>query len=80
MFNLITKCVENFTDSESDTGAAIAKSLTLLVSMVISQILLLVVGKYLWNTCLVDVVSFAKPIDTIFKLFGVSLLLRLLVN
>lgn len=80
MFNLITKCVENFTDSESDTGTAIVKSLTLLASLVISQILLLVVGKYLWNTCLVDTVTFVKPIDNILKLFGVSLLLRLLVN
>ena len=43
------------------------------------QILLMFFGKFLWNTYLVPSVEFVKPIDSIWNLLGISILLKLLL-
>ena len=44
------------------------------------EILLLLLGKFLWNNYLVDAVTVVNPIDSIIQLFAITILLRLLLH
>jgi len=50
-----------------------------IISLIISQLLLLFVGKWLWNTYLTPIVN-VKQIESIWTLLGISVLLKLLIN
>ena len=81
MLNILEKCVSGLMPAvEGFEDNPLAKSLPLIISVVVSQIVLLLVGKFLWNRYLVKAVSFAKPITSIVQLFAVSVLLRLFVS
>ena len=54
--------------------------LPLLLAVVTVEILLLLVGKFLWNNYLVPAVTIVNPIDSIVNLFAITVLLRLLIN
>ena len=49
----------------------------LLVSFV-SLLLLLVVGKYLWNNVLVKIVDIVKPVKSVWQLLGFVVLVKLI--
>ena len=54
---------------------------SLLVSLIVFTIyliLILLVGKYLWNECLCKVITVCKPVQDIFTLLGVILLIDLI--
>ena len=44
------------------------------------EILLLFLGKFLWNNYLVKAVTIVEPIDSIIQLFAITILLRLLLH
>ena len=52
--------------------------LVVLVMLVIYFILVLLVGKYLWNECLCKVVTICKPVNNVFTLLGVILIIDML--
>jgi len=81
MLNTIEKFINNFTPTvEGFEDNPIVKSLPLIISVVVSQVLLLLVGKFLWNRYLVKAVTVVKPLSSIVQLFAVSILLRLFVG
>ena len=49
-----------------------------LFASIISLLFLLLVGEYLWNNVLVKVVTFAKPITSIWQILGLYVLFSLL--
>ena len=52
----------------------------MIISVVITQLLLLLLGKWLWNNYLVNTVSGVKPLESIGHLIAISVLLKLLIN
>ena len=54
--------------------AALVSFLTVLVVF----ILILLVGKYLWNAVLVDLLPFVKPAKSIWQILGLSILISLI--
>lgn len=52
--------------------------IVLLIILVIWITLVLVIGKYLWNECLCKVVNICKPMDNVFTLIGLVVLLDIL--
>ena len=50
-----------------------------LVSYVIVLVLLLSLGKYLWNDVLVKLLTVVKPVKSIWELLGLQILLSLLL-
>jgi len=81
MLNIIEKFVGNIIPSvEGFEDHPLAKALPLIISVVVSQIVLLLVGKFLWNKYLVKTVTVVKPITSIVQLFAVSVLLRLFIG
>ena len=54
---------------------------SIMVSLIVFTlylILILLVGKYLWNECLCKVITVCKPVQDIFTLLGVILLVDLI--
>lgn len=52
--------------------------LVTLITLVIVYLLILVLGKYLWNNVFVKVFTIAKPITSIWQLFALVVLFSLL--
>ena len=54
--------------------------IALIVSLIISQLILLLIGKWLWNSFLVPAVDNINALSSVWQLLGISLLLKLLIN
>lgn len=54
--------------------------LPMFLALLTTQLLLLLLGKFLWNNFLVAKIGGIKKLDSIFELFAISLLLRLLIG
>ena len=68
-------------DTEYFEGSQKMRELVPLILAVITvEIILLLLGKFLWNNYLVGALTFVKPIDSIIQLFAITVLLRLLIN
>ena len=52
--------------------------LPLLLAVITVEVLVLLVGKFLWNNYLVKSVSIVNPVESIVEIFAISFLLRLL--
>jgi hypothetical protein len=42
-------------------------------------ILLMLIGKWLWNSVVVEMVTVARPIESVFQLIGLAILVKLVV-
>tara|TARA_B110000908_G_C10226309_1_gene438107 strand:+ start:691 stop:939 length:249 start_codon:yes stop_codon:yes gene_type:complete len=82
MINILEKFFCNCLDNKEEFGNKdkINQPIALLLAIIISQLLLLLTGKYLWNNYLVNALTIVKPIDSIIQLFGISLLARLILS
>lgn len=66
---------ENFED-----GSKVRSMVPLVLAVVTVEILLLLLGRFLWNNYLVNAVTVLRPIDSIVQLFAITILLRLLLQ
>jgi len=69
---------EGFTDTNENNNKY--QLIAALISLVIINVLLLFLGKWLWNDFLVNVVTIVNPIDSIWQLLAVSVLSKLILN
>jgi len=85
MKQIISACVSkmlptNLNEKFQDGGVTSNGNLVvLLVTAVVIQVLLMVLGKYLWNNFLVKAVTIVKPVDSIWTILAISILGRLLL-
>lgn len=86
MKQIISACVSKMlpatlNEKFQDGGAVPSNGnlVVLLVTAVVIQILLMVLGKYLWNNFLVKAVTIFKPVDSIWTILAISILARLLL-
>tara|TARA_B100001989_G_C24529369_1_gene460659 strand:- start:141 stop:401 length:261 start_codon:yes stop_codon:yes gene_type:complete len=70
---------EHFREDTVENNS-IMKLLPTLLAIITVDILLLIFGKYLWNTYLVPSTSLVSPIKSIIDLLAIKILLRLLLN
>lgn len=59
----------------------LGKDVNLLIQFLLSLVpllLLLLVGKYIWNEVLVQVVTVVRPVTSVWQIFGLYLLLGLI--
>ena len=56
-----------------------ASMLSLLVSYFLIYIILLFLGKWIWNNHAVNMINILNPIDSIIPLVGLSILVKLLI-
>lgn len=82
--NLIKTVTYNFL-KKTERFSSNEKSLTninsaaLIISAILTQLLLLIFGKWLWNSYLVNTVTIVKPIQNIWQLLAVSIIIKLLI-
>jgi hypothetical protein len=70
--------VEKFGGARTTTqSTSTTEAFASLVGLVIVYIILLLVGKFLWNEYLVKYVTIVKPLPGIVELMAISVLLRL---
>jgi len=50
-----------------------------LIMTVVMYILLMTVGKWIWNTAVVELVSVARPADSVFQIIGLAILVKLVL-
>jgi len=46
---------------------------------IVTYIVLMLIGKWLWNSVAVEMFSVARPIQSVFQLIGLSILVKLVV-
>ena len=65
---------EHFTDRREAM-----KYVALLITILLWIVLLLLVSKLLWNNVLCDIVTFVKPVKSVFQILGLVILLQLIL-
>ena len=80
LVSMLTPSVEYFSDvQETNKVSEKRMNFTFLLSFVIVNVLLLLLGKFLWNNYLVSAVTVVKPLKDIWQLLAISVLLKLLL-
>jgi hypothetical protein len=51
-----------------------------ILAVITTQILLLLLGKYLWNNYLVQNVTIVKPLNSVIDLLAISFLIKLVIG
>ena len=75
-----SSCLDEQNKEQFGVNSSSGKSvIPLVLAIVTVEILLLLVGTFLWNNYLVKVVTIVKPINSILELLAVSILLKLLL-
>ncbi len=84
---MLTQCAravaESFTNSRRRTREGFMNEddqtyLKILIVLTIWLVLILCVGMWLWNNIAVKVISFAKPMTSIWQLLGLAILVDLI--
>ena len=70
---------EHFRENNLENNSMM-RMLPTILAVITVDILLLLFGKYLWNTYLVPSTSLVSPIKSIIDLLAIKILLRLLLN
>ena len=85
--SVVYKCLQNGGSNENFTPEILKSKklsnyhiIAIMISLLITQLILLVLGRWLWNTFLVPAVENVKPLDSVWQLLGISILLKLLIN
>ena len=78
MSSIIEKFLNLIPDEHFQNNNIKKNFVVTLISIILAEIILLFFGKFLWNNCFVKMINIAKPIDSIFMLFGFSILMRLI--
>lgn len=75
-FTKIIPGVESFT--QEGNSSKLQNTLPIILAVIVTEILLLLVGKFIWNNHLVNALTIVRPINSVTQLFAISILLRLL--
>jgi hypothetical protein len=79
MFNAVQSTVETFLSTkENFTSGDRAKMVAAIVTLVLWLLILLFVSKWLWNEVFCKLVTFAKPVSSVFQIVGLVVLLAII--
>jgi len=56
----------------------LSANIMLIISVVITQVVVLFVGKYLWNKYLVDSITCIKPLKSVVHLIAIVILVKII--
>ena len=59
---------------------AIKSPVILILSFIIVELLVIIIGKYIWNNVVVYLIDIAKPAKSIWQILGLSILIKLMTN
>jgi len=81
--DIVKKALEGFqnnanTNSNEEKPPSNSQLFVLTVVIILWFLMVILVGKYLWNECLCKVLTICKPTDDLFVIFGIILLFDIL--
>jgi hypothetical protein len=81
LVNAVKAGIESFTGSvdSKERRNAYVDFLAFLIAFILAMIILGFVGKLLWNSVVVDLISVAKPARSVWHIIGLMILITLLV-
>ncbi len=78
MLSAVKSGVEHFLNKkENFTNSDVAGFVAALVVVIVWLAVLLLLSKWLWNEVLCKIVSFAKPVTSVFQILGLVVLLQI---
>ena len=80
LLNYTLQKSENFSGGAMEKLSSNTKIIATIISFVVVQVTLLFLGKWLWNEYLVKAVTIVKPLESIWQILGVSVLLKLILS
>jgi hypothetical protein len=83
MFGIYSMCEAFAGTMSNDTEVqqySNAKMLSLFIALIIVYVIIALVGKFLWNNVVVDLISVAKPAKSIWQILGLAILMSLLMG
>ena len=78
MFTAIHNALTNSLSNVEAFGKTSFRLLPFILAIVISQVLVLLIGKWLWNDFLSKYITVIKPVDSIWDLLAISIIITLL--
>ncbi len=80
LFSCAKETFENLISPRENFGSdnSTAKYVALLLAILLWLAVLLAVSQYLWNQVLCKIVTFAKPVDSIFQILGLVILFEII--
>jgi hypothetical protein len=79
MFTAVQSTVETFLSrKENFSNSDKTKMIAALVTLVLWILILLLLSKWLWNEVLCKMVTFTKPVTSVFQIVGLVILLQLI--
>ncbi len=80
MFSSVKSSIETFLSKrENFSTSDKLKLAAAIITLILWIIILLLLSKYLWNEVLCKIVSFTKPVSSVFQIIGLVVLLQILM-
>ena len=81
--DIVKKALEGFqdnanTNSNEEKPPSTSQLFVLTVVIILWFLMVILVGKYLWNECLCKVLTICKPTNDLFVIFGIIILFDIL--
>lgn len=84
--NVMTKNKEQFMNANGQIDIAALQStenkaavMAFVITYLAIYILLLLLGKWIWNNMIVEMFSVVRPVDSIFNILGLAILVKLII-
>jgi hypothetical protein len=79
MFSSVKSGIERFLNKEEHfTNSDVANFIAALIIIIVWLAVLLLLSKWLWNEILCKIVSFTKPVTSVFQILGLVVLLQII--
>ena len=77
---LCRACIEGMTDMTGSSGRRemYIEVVASILSLIVSILIVAFIGKWLWNTTVVELFTFARPVRSVWQIIGLIILLSLL--
>ena len=79
-FSAVINTVASDASSKMDTRASYVDLTATLLGFIVGIVILAFVGKWLWNTVVLDLVAVAKPARSVWQIIGLSILVKLILG
>jgi hypothetical protein len=79
-FSAVINTVASDASSKMDTRTSYVDLTATLLGFIVGIVILAFIGKWLWNTVVLDLFAIAKPARSVWQIIGLSILIKLVVG
>ncbi len=79
-FSAVANTVASDASSKMETQASYVGLVSALLAFVVSILIIAFIGKWLWNTIVLDLFTIAKPARSVWQLIGLAIFVKLFMS